>query len=142
MLNIGKQMASQKQIRGFTLIELMIVIAIVAILASIAYPSYQNHVRKSNRVEGKALLMQIIQQQERFKTENLVYAVDISTIGGGYSNPETTENGHYTIAAAACGALPLSTCIILTATAVSGVQTADGDLTLNSNNVKTPLNKW
>ncbi|MEE9421517.1 MAG: type IV pilin protein [Gammaproteobacteria bacterium] len=131
-------MGSHKLKRGFTLIELMIVIAIVAILASIAYPSYQNHVRKSNRVEGKALLMQIIQQQERFKTENLTYAVDLSTIGGGYANPETTENGHYTISALACAG-GITVCVNLTAAAV-GMQLADGNLTLNSNNAKT--GKW
>ncbi len=132
-------MGSQKLKRGFTLIELMIVIAIVGILLSIAYPSYQNHVRKSNRVDAKSLLMQIILQQERFKTENLIYTTDLTALG--YADPAPSENGHYNISAAACGG-NINICVNLTATAASGVQMADGNLTLDSNNTKTPANKW
>ena len=51
--------------RGFTLIELMIVVAIVAILAAIAYPSYQEHVRKTRRAQAKTDMMETVQQLER-----------------------------------------------------------------------------
>ncbi|MCD9029784.1 type IV pilin protein [Luteimonas sp. BDR2-5] len=58
---------------GFTLIELMIVVAIVAILAAIAYPSYQEHVRKSRRAQAKADLLEYAQMAERHHTVNNSY---------------------------------------------------------------------
>lgn len=62
--------------RGFTLIEVMIVVVIVAILASIAYPSYQEQVRKSRRGDAGAVLTQSAQWMERFFTENSRYDQD------------------------------------------------------------------
>lgn len=60
--------------RGFTLIELMIVVAVVAILAAIAFPSYQEHVRKSRRAQAKADLVELTQQLERHHTVQNTYA--------------------------------------------------------------------
>ena len=60
--------ASFKHAKGFTLIELMIVVAVVAILATIAMPSYQEHVRKSRRAQAKADLVELAQQLERHHT--------------------------------------------------------------------------
>ncbi|WP_295467932.1 type IV pilin protein [uncultured Pseudomonas sp.] len=54
--------------RGFTLIEVMIVVAIVGILAAIAYPSYMEHIRKGNRADAEATLMQLSQFMERYYT--------------------------------------------------------------------------
>lgn len=58
---------------GFTLIELMIVVAVIAILAAIAYPSYQDSVRKSRRADAKGVLLEAAQWMERFYTENNRY---------------------------------------------------------------------
>ncbi|MDV7393712.1 type IV pilin protein, partial [Arthrospira platensis SPKY1] len=58
---------------GFTLIEVMIVVAIIAILAAIAYPSYQEQVRKSRRADAKVSLLDAVQRQERFFTVNNQY---------------------------------------------------------------------
>ncbi|HET6545216.1 MAG TPA: type IV pilin protein [Rhodanobacteraceae bacterium] len=63
-----------RQPRGFTLIELMIVVAIVAILALIAYPSYQEYIRKTHRAQAKADLMELVQQLERRYTTDRTYA--------------------------------------------------------------------
>ena len=56
--------------QGFTLIELMIVVAVIGILASIAYPSYREYVAKSRRAEAKTVLLSAQQWMERFYTEN------------------------------------------------------------------------
>ena len=60
--------------QGFTLVELMIVVAIVAILAAIAYPSYKEYVRKSRRADAKAVLVEAAQFMERVYTEDFSYA--------------------------------------------------------------------
>ncbi|SEA47843.1 type IV pilin protein [Microbulbifer marinus] len=60
--------------RGFTLIELMIVVAIVAILAAVAWPSYQNQVRSTNRADAQGALLGLAQAMERHFTENGTYA--------------------------------------------------------------------
>ena len=58
---------------GFTLIELMITVAVVAILAAVAIPSYSEHVRKSRRAQAKADLVELAQQLERFHTVQNTY---------------------------------------------------------------------
>lgn len=62
-----------KNIRGFTLVELMIVVAIVAILAAIAYPSYQEYVRKTKRVDTQTQMMDIAARLQRYKIANFTF---------------------------------------------------------------------
>ena len=71
--------------RGFSLIELMIVVVIVAILGSIAYPSYLNQVTQSRRADAQAVLMEAAQFMERFYTENNRY--DRDTAGTAVALP-------------------------------------------------------
>ena len=71
-----KSPSGQRKIGGFSLMELMIVVAIVAILGSIAYPSYLNQVTKSRRTDAQAVLMEAAQFMERFYTENNRYDQD------------------------------------------------------------------
>ncbi|HRF64305.1 MAG TPA: type IV pilin protein [Candidatus Competibacter sp.] len=63
----------KSRITGFTLIEMVIVVAIIGILAAIAYPSYQDSVRKARRADLKAVLIEASQWMERFYTDNLRY---------------------------------------------------------------------
>lgn len=66
---------------GFTLIELMIVVAIVAILASIAYPAYTSSILKGKRAEARTALMELMQQQERYMTQTNSYCAFSNTSG-------------------------------------------------------------
>lgn len=67
---IMRTSSAPQSLRGFTLIELMIVVAITAILAAIAYPSYQEYVRKSRRAEARAQLLETVQYMQRFYSQN------------------------------------------------------------------------
>ena len=67
---------------GFSLIELMIVVAIVAILVSVAYPAYTSSILKGKRAEGRAALAELLQQQERYLTQNNCYLA-FTTAGTG-----------------------------------------------------------
>lgn len=62
-----------KDIKGFTLIELMIVVAIIGIISAIAYPSYQEHIRKARRADAQTALMELAQFMERHYTANGKY---------------------------------------------------------------------
>lgn len=68
-----RELSNPKQSRGFTLIELMIAVAVVGILAAIAYPSYLEQVRQSRRADATAVLVEAAQFMERFYTLNNRY---------------------------------------------------------------------
>ena len=83
--------------RGFTLIEVMIVVAVLAVIAAIAFPSYMESVRKSRRADAKSALMAASQAMEKFYTERQTY------IGAGLGAaatdvyPTTSPDGFYTL---------------------------------------------
>jgi type IV pilus assembly protein PilE len=85
--------------KGFTLIELMIVVAIVGILAAVAYPAYRDSVMKSHRADVKAELLRMATAQEKFFSRNGRYARVKGDLGYPPSAPQNTLNfnEHYNI---------------------------------------------
>jgi type IV pilus assembly protein PilE len=69
----------KKVVAGFTLIELMVVLAIMGVLFFVALPAYQNSVIKSNRAAGKGVLLKVMSRQEQYFINNKGYS---STMGG------------------------------------------------------------
>ena len=116
----GKHM---KKINGFSLIELMVVIAIIGILAGIAYPSYTDSVRKSRRAEAKEALLAAAGRQERYYLQQNKYVITSADIASVANT--TTENGYYAISVASCSGAS-ETCFKMTATA-AGAQVSDTD---------------
>lgn len=109
---------------GFTLVELMIVIAVIAILASIAYPSYSSAVRKGKRAQGRTAILELLQQQERYMTQNNTY-VRFSNEGGVTTPPsvpfktfagDSPAGAPYHLSADVCStSVPLTECVQVTA---------------------------
>jgi type IV pilus assembly protein PilE len=124
--------------RGFTLIELMVTVAIVALLAAVAYPAYTRHVVKANRTAAQAQMMDIANRQQQYLLANRTYATKEQVEASGYSLPtELRVRYDYSITVDATTA-PLYT---ITFTA-KGPQLEDGPLTLNNSGVKAPAAKW
>ncbi len=112
--------------RGFTLIELMIVVAVVGVLALVAYPTYTQSVRKSHRAEGKSALVEAVQRQEKLYAQSFSYARDMTALGYD-ANPFVTEHGLYQLAVTNPGSAAdpaAATTFTITATALGG-QVAD-----------------
>jgi len=89
-------MIRERSQSGFTLIELMIVVAIVGILTTIAYPSYTDFVFRSNRAEAQSDLMRLASMQEQAFIDFRTYTDNMSRIGGN-GDPHITESGNYSI---------------------------------------------
>lgn len=129
-----------KKQKGFTLIEVMIVVVIVAILAAVAIPSYQDSVRKTRRADAKEALTRIAALQERFFFTNNRYG-DLKDLGltatDGYNVQIDSQEGYYQIRVIDCG----TTCFQLQATPkASGPQAQDtgcAQFTLNHVGQKT-----
>jgi len=119
------------RVGGFTLIELMITVAVVAILAAVAVPSYQDQVRKSRRAQAKADLVEYAQMAERFHTVNNTYA---GYALGSTQSPREGGTAWYTL-----GIQQTQSTFTITATP-KGNQAKDkcGTMTLNQASVKTP----
>lgn len=81
------QSSSTRRLRGFTLVEVMITVAIVAILAAIALPAYTKQIRKSRRGDAKIALLDMAARQERYNTTNFKYTGTLSALGYAGTEP-------------------------------------------------------
>jgi prepilin-type N-terminal cleavage/methylation domain-containing protein len=128
-MDTDNTLAVRKRMHGFTLVELMVVVAIVAILAGVALPSYQDSVRKSRRGQAKADLVELAQGLERFRSVNNTYAgyvppFAISPRAGGTAQYNLNVTGvgatAFLITAAPIGAQTDDTCGALTVKTSAG----------------------
>jgi type IV pilus assembly protein PilE len=102
---------------GFTLVELMVTVAIVGILAAVAYPLYTAFVAKGNRAEGRAAVMKMLQDQERFFTQRNTY-IELTTAEGAQLknfSGDSRATSKYFISTAACTGSTISQCVLVTA---------------------------
>ena len=128
--------------RGFSLLELMIVVAIVAIIAAVAIPNYQEHSKNGRRATAAAALIDATSRQEQFFLDNKTYTTTI--IAGGLNMAVVTEGGSYGLSVdIPTGACPVIRCFRVRATP-QGAQVGDrcGTMTINSDRIKTPSGCW
>jgi type IV pilus assembly protein PilE len=102
---------------GFSLIELMIVMAILLVLAAVAYPAYAGYITKTRRIEGQIALIEAIQQQERFYTRNNTYitfssaSTDAEERNFKWWSGSTAATSAYELKARACPGRVLTQCV-------------------------------
>lgn len=139
-------MRTRRYVKGFTLIELMIVVAVIGILVAIAYPSYRDSVLKGRRAQARAAILGLLQQQERYMTQNNQYRN--FTNAAGTTNPNVNSiftvfvgdsaNGTpYWLSASTCDATQLiNECVKVTATPTAA-DPAAGALSMTSAGAKS-----
>lgn len=123
---------------GFTLIELMITVAVIGILAAVSYPMYQNAMVKNRRSAAQAFLADVAQRQQQFLMDNRSYAGTVSDLR--VSEPADVSR-YYDLSITAAASTPPS----FTATATpksAGSQVGDGALSITHNGTKLPAGKW
>ena len=124
--------------RGFTLIELVVAMAIVGILVAIAYPSYAEQVRKGRRSAAQAHLMDIAQREQQYLLDQRGYASTVAALG--LATPSDVSSFYNIKITVPVGTPPTFTA---TATPITGsAQEPDGTMSINQANVKTPSNYW
>jgi type IV pilus assembly protein PilE len=126
---------NRKHTAGFTLIELMIVVVIVGILASVALPAYREHVIRGNRAAAQAMMMNLANSEQQYMLSNRVYADDADL---AYTLPDEVVDNYTADITVGTDTVPS---FLITFTAI-GAQAGDGDLTLDSEGTKTPAEKW
>lgn len=125
--------------KGFTLIEIMIVVAIIGILSAIAYPGYQSYVMRAKRSAAQQFMVDIGSREQQYLLDARLYTATIGSGGLNMTVP-TDVSPNYTLAVAVDNTAAPPT-FTITATAI-GRQVSDGNLTLNSLGQKTPAGKW
>ena len=137
--------AALRRSAGFTLGELMVVVAIIGILSAIAYPSYVNYVKRGNRARAQALMLNITNREEQFLLDAKAYTAGLDSTGlnlsvqGWTCSGATCGNPNYNVTVTVSAGPPPG--YTITATAL-GDQAGDGNLSLDNVGNKAPSDKW
>ncbi|MFN3788917.1 type IV pilin protein [Massilia sp.] len=124
--------------RGFTLVELMVAVAIVGILTAIALPSYNQYVVRSKRAAAQSYLMELSQAQAQYMADSRSYAATPGELG---ITPPGAVTAKYQVTITLVEGPPQG--YTITATPLAGsTQAADGALSINQAGVRTPAGKW
>nr|UXE44580.1 hypothetical protein Hi04_10k_c2651_00024 [uncultured bacterium] len=130
--------------RGFTLVELMVVVVIVSILTMIAVPTYSYFMKKSRRGDAEATLMDIAQREQQYLVDARAYAPTPAALYGTATDAlalPVDVSSYYTITIAVPGGAPPT--FVVTATPIAGsVQAGDYTLTLDNTGVRGPNAAW
>ena len=129
-----------QQNKGFTLIELMITVAIMAIIAAIAYPSYIDSVRKARRADAQAQMLELASFMERFYTENNRYNKQNNVAQTNVALPAGIASDYY---AYSLTPTPTEVSYAIRAVPVTGQGTVScGTLTITNTGLKTDPTCW
>ena len=122
---------------GFSLLELVVALAIVGLLTTVALPAYQRNIQSGARAEGQRLLLQVAAEQERFYASHHSYSVSASPTSVSSPMSLLSEGGLYEVTVAACVDGTIANCFVATATPM-GTQSDDicGVLALSSAGLK------
>lgn len=124
--------------RGFTLIEILVVVAIIGVLAAVAYPMYAAHLVKGNRGAAQSHLLELAQAETEYMADARTYADSVAALN--LSTPATVSD-YYTIRIEVQQGSPAS--FVISATPIAGKRQADdGTLSIDSTGKKTPADKW
>jgi type IV pilus assembly protein PilE len=145
---------SIKRTRGFTLMELMIVVAIVGILAAIALPAYQQQLRKSRRASAQTLLMSIAAQEQQVLLDQRAYAdpggacpnvTDAASLLSTFKVPAPDDFfGYYTLCVTVVAGPPPTFTVTATPQSLGGqnLDLGGAALTIDNTGAKSPSDGW